>query len=104
MWLRIARKFDMEVADSVPISLASYMADKELLSQEMTRKHRLTPIFYDRLVSWAFGDFIFHSTFDDVSSTIKARRVGFHECIDTEGMFIELFSELRENRVIPPLV
>jgi hypothetical protein len=26
--------------------------------------------------------------YDDVSSTIKARRAGFHDCIDTEEMFL----------------
>jgi hypothetical protein len=104
MWPRIARMFDMEVADPVPISLAAYMADKGPLWDEMTRKYQLTPISYSRLVSWAFGDFIFHSAFDNISSTIKARRAGFHECIDTEDMFAEFFTELRKNRVIPHLV
>ena len=36
-----------------------------------------------------------HSAFDNISSTIKARRAGFHECVGTEDMFAEFFTELR---------
>lgn len=58
---------------------------------------------YDHLVSWGFGDFIFHSAFDNISSTIKARRQGFHDCIDTEDMFTQFFEDLRKRRIIPAL-
>ncbi|HEY5791992.1 MAG TPA: SDR family oxidoreductase [Chthoniobacterales bacterium] len=101
LWPRIARMFGMETADPVPLSLVEYMADKGPLWEEITRKYGLAPIPYDRLVSWAFGDFIFRSAFDNISSTIKARRAGFHDCIDTEDMFAEFFAELHQNRVIP---
>jgi hypothetical protein len=39
--------------------------------------------------------------FDNMSSTIKARRAGFHDCIDTEEMFKDFFAKLRRDRVIP---
>jgi hypothetical protein len=39
--------------------------------------------------------------YDNVSSTIKARRAGFHDCIDTEEMFKSFFAHLRNARVIP---
>jgi hypothetical protein len=39
--------------------------------------------------------------YDDVSSTIKARRAGFHDCIDTEEMLFKFFADLRRMRVIP---
>jgi hypothetical protein len=54
-------------------------------------------------VAWRFGDFIFNSGFDNITSTIKARRAGFHDCIDTEEMFSNLFDDLRQKRVIPRL-
>lgn len=31
----------------------------------------------------------------------KARRMGFHDSLDTEAMFLRMFSEFRQNRVIP---
>ena len=103
MWPRIAKMFQMEVAEPVPMPLTVYMADKEPLWAKMTDKYGLKPVRYDHLVSWAFGDFIFHSAFDNISSTIKARRHGFQDCIDTEDMFSDFFADLRERRVIPAL-
>lgn len=103
MWPRIARQFGMDCADPVPLPLATYMADKGPLWESMVVKYGLQPIPYDTLVSWAFGDFIFNSGFDNISSTIKARRAGFHACIDTEDMFDGMFRQLRADRVIPPL-
>ena len=102
MWPRIADMFGMACVDPVPTPLASTMADKAPLWARMVETHGLQPIPYDALVSWAFGDFIFNSGFDNVSSTIKARRAGFAACIDTEDMFRALFDRLRRDKVIPP--
>jgi nucleoside-diphosphate-sugar epimerase len=103
MWPRIAKAFRMEVVEPVPIPLATYMADKGPLWNEMVRKYGLTATPYEKLVSWAFGDFILNSEFDNISSTIKARRAGFPDCIDTEDMFTEFFEGLRQSKIIPPL-
>ena len=43
---------------------------------------------------------IFNSGFDNVSSTVKARLAGFHDCIDTEMMFQTFFHSLRAKKVI----
>jgi nucleoside-diphosphate-sugar epimerase len=101
MWPRIAKMFQMEVAEPVPMPLAVYMADKAALWTEITRKYHLQSTPYEQVVSWRFGDFIFNSEFDNITSTIKARRAGFHDCIDTEDMFSQFFSELRQQKVIP---
>src|SRR5260370_69798 len=103
MWRRIAKMFDMEVADPVPIPLSVYMADKGPLWDAIVRKYNLQAIPYDQIAAWAFGDFIFNSEFDNITSTIKARRAGFHDCIDTEEMFRTFFESLREKSVIPRL-
>lgn len=103
MWPRLARMFEMDIAEPVPMPLAVYMADKAALWAEMTQKYHLQPTPYEQLVAWRFGDFIFGSAFDNITSTIKARRAGFHECIDTEEMFSRLFEDLRQRHVIPPL-
>jgi len=39
--------------------------------------------------------------FDNITSTIKARQAGFHDCIDTEDMFAHFFARLRTNKIIP---
>ena len=101
LWPRIARHLGMETADPVPTPLATYMADKAPLWAKMVEKHGLRPVPYDALVSWPFADFILNSGFDNISSTIKARRAGFAACIDTEPMFTGLLDQLRATRIIP---
>jgi hypothetical protein len=39
--------------------------------------------------------------YDNLTSTIKARRAAFHDGIDTEEMFKGFFANLRKDRVIP---
>jgi nucleoside-diphosphate-sugar epimerase len=101
MWPRIAKMFDMEVAYPVPTPLSDYMADKGPVWSEIARKHGLLPIDYKTLVSWPFGDAIFNSGFDNITSTVKARRAGYHDCIDTEDMFSNFFASLRTRKIIP---
>ena len=99
----IARMFDMECAYPVPMPLVTYMADKGPLWNSMVARYSLQPIAYEKVASWRFGDFIFNSGFDNISSTIKARRAGFQACIDTEEMFETQFRHLRAEQIIPPL-
>jgi hypothetical protein len=97
-WPRIAKMFDMEVADPVPTPLAVYMLDKSALWDRIVHKHQLQSIPYSEVASWTFGDFIFNSGFDNISSTVKARRAGFHDCIDTEEMFRTFFGSEGQGR------
>lgn len=103
MWPRIARMFDMEVADPVPMPLASYMSDKTELWGKIVAKYGLRDTPYEKLVAWNFADFIFGSGYDNVSSTIKARKAGFDDCIDSEEMFQAFFDGLRAQKVIPKM-
>jgi hypothetical protein len=34
-------------------------------------------------------------------STIKLRQAGFHDCADTEEMYVDWFARLRREKVIP---
>jgi hypothetical protein len=52
------------------------------------------------MVSWGYGDFTFRQDFDNVSSTIKVRQAGFHECLDSETMFSQFFEKLREMKLL----
>lgn len=101
MWPRIARMFDMQTAEPVPMPLASYMTDKADLWASIVAKYGLQDIPYDKLVAWNFADFIFASGYDNVSSTIKVRKAGFAGCVDSEDMFRTFFAQLRAGKVIP---
>jgi nucleoside-diphosphate-sugar epimerase len=101
MWPRIAKMLGMEVADPVPFSLSTYMADKGPVWDTIVKKQNLRPIPFEQIVSWGFGDFVFRQGFDNVSSTIKARQAGFHDCIDSEAMFAQLFEKFRQMNLLP---
>jgi hypothetical protein len=91
--------FDMGVADPVPTPLSVYMDDKGPLWDSIVRKYSLQSIPYAQIASWTFGDFIFNTEFDNITSTIKARRAGFHDCIDTEDIFRTFFQRLRLSKI-----
>lgn len=101
MWPRIAKMFDLEVAEPVPFSLTTYMADKGPMWDSIVKKHSLQQIPYEQFVSWGYGDFAFRQDFDNVSNTVKVRQAGFHDCIDSEEMFAAYFKQMREKRLLP---
>ncbi|MBO0780192.1 MAG: SDR family oxidoreductase [Ktedonobacteraceae bacterium] len=101
MWPKIARFFDLEVAPSLPMSLAVVMADKEPLWNSVVEKYGLERHPYKDVSSWGFGDFVFSWDYDMFADGSKARRFGFHEYIDTEAMFLNIFGDLRRRKIIP---
>jgi hypothetical protein len=69
----------------------------------MVEKHQLAPYTLDQLVgpSWAFADAAFSSPEPFFESTIKIRQAGFTDCIDSNRMFAEWFTELQARRILP---
>jgi nucleoside-diphosphate-sugar epimerase len=100
-WPKIAQYFGMEVGPRRNISLVKFMADKGPVWDRIVAKHGLRPHAYKDIVTWAYGDFVFTPEYDVISSTMKARRYGFHECVDTDEMFVRLWNEMRAGRIIP---
>ena len=100
-WPRIAQYFGMEMGPRRNISLVRFMADKGAVWERVVARHGLRPLGYREIVTWAYGDFVFTPEYDVISSTAKARRYGFHECVDTEEMFPRLWNEMRADRIIP---
>ena len=100
-WPKIAKYFGMEAGARRHFSLVQFMADKAPVWERIVAKHALRPYSYHEIVTWAYGDFVFTPEYDVISSTSKARRYGFHECIDTEEMFTRLWNEMRADRIIP---
>jgi hypothetical protein len=102
LWPRIAAMFDMPAADPIPTPLTVYMADKKPVWEAIVRKRGLQPLPYEQVSSWPFADAILRlMEYDNITSTIKVRRAGFHDCVDTEEMFSKLFNDLRRMQVIP---
>jgi hypothetical protein len=94
LWPRIAAMFDMPAADPIPTPLTVYMADKKPVWETIVRKHGLQPLPYEQVSSWPFADAVLRlMEYDNITSTIKARHAGFHDCIDTEEMFSKFFQK-----------
>lgn len=101
MWPKLAAFFDLDVAPPLPMSLTDVMADKADLWNDMVNRHQLIRTPYSDVSSWQFGDFVFSWDYDVVADTSKSRRAGFHEYVDTEVMFLRIFQDLRDQRLIP---
>lgn len=101
MWPKIARDFDLEVAPPLPLSLDTVMADKAPLWQSMIARHGLADTPYRDVSSWRFADFVFSWDYDMFGDGSKARRFGFHEYVETEAMFMRIFDDLRQRKIIP---
>ncbi len=101
MWPKIADFFDLEVAPPLPMSLATIMDDKETLWNEIVSENKLIESSYDEVSSWGFADAVFSWNYDFFADGSKARRHGFHEHVDTEAMFMSVFQDLRDRRIIP---
>ncbi|MNT98309.1 hypothetical protein D3C72_2408630 [compost metagenome] len=83
------------------MSLSVVMEDKEQLWEAMIKKYDLVQNSYHSVSSWAFGDFVFSWDYDFFADGSKARRAGFHEFVDTEIMFQDIFDLLRKRKIIP---
>ena len=103
LWPKIAAYFNMEVAAPLQMPLQTVMADKEELWKSLQEEYGLNYSYKD-LSSWAFGDFVFSWDYDFFADGTKARRMGFHEFIDTEKMFYDLFDEMRRRKIIPEII
>ncbi|MDT9598478.1 SDR family oxidoreductase [Sphingosinicella rhizophila] len=101
MWPAIADAFGIEAAPPLPMALEDIMSDKASLWGAMIEKHGLVPTRYEEVSSWRFGDFVFGWDYDVIADGSKARRFGFHEFVDTKAMFLGIFEELRNRRIIP---
>jgi len=101
VWPKFAEFFDLEVADVQTISLTDFMADKGPLWTEMVKKYGLQDIAYDQLVAWPFADYVFGTDWDVMTDTLKIRQAGFHDSVRSEEMFLRIFQEFRDMKVIP---
>ena len=101
LWPKIANYFEMEVAAPLHMPLQTIMSDKAAVWEGIQQKHGLEKHSYESVSSWGFGDFVFSWDYDFLSDGSKARRLGFHEYIETEQMFFDCFDELKKQKVIP---
>ena len=102
IWRQVGDGLGLEVAAPLQMKLVKQMADKASLWLNLVEDHGLRKTPYDRLVGWAFGDFIFNTEFDMISDMGKIRRAGFNETIDSGASLLSAIRSLQDKKVLPP--
>ncbi|MBU2980198.1 SDR family oxidoreductase [Lentibacter algarum] len=100
-WPVIAKRFGATPGIPRPFRLDVWMADKQEAWAEIARKHNLKEPQLDRVANWSFGDFVFGQDFDVISDTGRLRRLGFCESLDSEKMFLDLFTAYQDANLLP---
>ena len=101
LWPAFARHFGMEPGPVRTVRLAEIMPPKAPVWDRLVKKHGLKATPCQQAVIWSYGDFVFSPEYDIMSDTTKARQHGFHEALDTERMFLDLFDYYRQEKAIP---
>jgi len=105
LWPRFAEVFGMDDAPPHSFSMARVMPDKGPVWDRIVAKHRLRPYRLEQLVpSWDFTDFSFRygrAPYPSLMSTVKIRKAGFHEAMDSEEMFVEHLRRLQREKILP---
>jgi len=101
LWPRIADHFGMKAGGVQTIDLVSFMADKAPLWERMIAKYDLMRTPFTSAVNWAFPNYVFKATWDQMSDTTRARKLGFSECFDSEERILEQLGEIRRARFVP---
>ncbi|MGN6464759.1 MAG: SDR family oxidoreductase [Rhizobiaceae bacterium] len=102
LWPRLAEFFGVPMGIVRPQRLVATMSTAEALWASLCNRQKLTHPELKRLANWGFGDFLFSAGWDDMSSTVKARRYGFRDDTETEASILGALAELRRRRVLPP--
>ena len=106
LWPRFAEVFGVDCAAPHAVSCTKAMSDKGPVWDRIVAQCGLRPYRFEQLVpSWDFMDFTFRygrPPSASLMSTIKARQAGFHGCVDTESMFVELLRRLQQDKILPP--
>ena len=106
LWPALAGFFGLAPAGPQPYSLTQFLAGKQPLWDAMTRKYGLQPFPFELAPGWAQGSFSPPNSrlaceYDFISDTVKVRQSGFAEAMDSEQMFLRMFAQFRNEKVIP---
>lgn len=103
LWGVIAGYFGLEAAPypGLPMPLQQQMGDMAPLWDGMVQAHRLQPHRLDELTSAWHTDLDLGRPMECVNDMNKSRRFGFADFQDTERSFLDLFDQLRHERIIP---
>lgn len=110
VWPVLADSLGMEVGDDRPLSLAAEMPGRQPGWESLVDRFELAaPRSLEAFVgqSFIYADLLlgYNQTQPrppSLVSTVKARRAGFGDCVDTEDMFARLVALFQQQRLLPP--
>jgi nucleoside-diphosphate-sugar epimerase len=106
MWPIIAAEIGIPAGAAEPMSVRDAVFGRTDLWRELVRRHGLAAPEDPRVLlgeSCALADFALgHCARAVLTSTIKIRQAGFHECIDTADSVVKWLRRWREHRLLPP--
>lgn len=105
LWPVIAEEIDLPLGIPIPLSVRAYVDGEVERWTEMVRRHGLS--VDGRLAflgeSASLVDFAVNNTSRPIlTSTIRIRQAGFHDCVDTAESVIGWLRRWRAERLIPP--
>lgn len=102
---RIATIFEMDAEAPHTMSLVRVMNDKHDIWKSIVKKHGLVQHELTDLVpAWDFPDFSLRyntAPFPNFLSTVKIQQAGFHDCLDTEEMYLGYLRDFRRLNILP---
>lgn len=103
MWAKLAHHFDLVNGGMPPTvtPLAEQMRNAGPVWRDMVAKYGLQNRSLDQLASWWHTDADLGREVECFNSMTKSRLAGFNEYRDTSQAFIDLFAQLRTERIIP---
>ena len=106
VWPALADAFGLKVAGPQDYVSMQYFTEHAPVWQAMTEKHGLKEFPYERLPHWCLGEYTAPNgrlacNYDLFADTTRLRQSGFTEALDNRYMFLNIFAELRKQRVIP---
>jgi nucleoside-diphosphate-sugar epimerase len=101
MWPRLAQWFGVEPAPFDPIPLQQQLADAAPIWGKIAADHNLIEPDISRLISSWHTDADLGRPIEVVTDMTKSRQLGFLDYQATDDSFFDLFTRLRNDRVIP---
>ncbi|MGI9435628.1 MAG: SDR family oxidoreductase [Geminicoccaceae bacterium] len=99
-WPKLADAFQIPCGCVRPMRLVDVMADKQPVWQQITKHHGLKSQPLAAVANWAYVDGTLERTWDEIQSTMKARKFGFHDCADSEEDFLRILARYRDAELL----
>jgi len=98
---KITHFFEVALGPVGTLDLIQFIEDNAQTWQSIREKHQLKDYRLSELASGKFGNWVYSTDYDIVSSTTKLRQAGWHKMVNSEAMYPRLLAELRTQRIIP---